>query len=86
MVNKLHTLLDTPTCLFTRDNAAILNTLPILPEQLDVLILRDASASPTLVVHKILMQKLESIFVGAKVIKRSDFTRAYFDTCFTVLE
>lgn len=43
---------------------------------LDVLILRDALASSTLVVHKMLMQKLESILVGTKIIKRSDFTRA----------
>lgn len=35
------------TCLFSRDNAAFLNILPLLPEHLDVLILRDASASPT---------------------------------------
>lgn len=31
------------------------------------------------------MQKWESILVGAKV-KHSDFTGAYFDTCFTVSE
>lgn len=29
------------------------------------------------------MQKWESILVGAKV-KHSDFTGAFFDTCFTV--